>query len=146
MSKDNPKPTTAESETPVPTDLRGALAANPVAKTQWYDLTPISRRDFISWIGSGKQEQTRKHRVEVACSKLESGQRRPCCYALVPMKFYKALGTAPEAKARWKDLKPNAKRDFIDWIESAKGPEENMRRIEEACVMLAAGKQLPDDH
>lgn len=27
-----------------------ALAANRVAKIQWADLTPISRRDFIDWI------------------------------------------------------------------------------------------------
>jgi hypothetical protein len=44
----------AESEPRVPTDLRKALAAAPKAKAQWKDLTPIARRDFISWIDSAK--------------------------------------------------------------------------------------------
>jgi uncharacterized protein YdeI (YjbR/CyaY-like superfamily) len=47
MNKRNPKPAREESEPSVPTDLRKALAATPVAKAQWSDLTPIERRDLI---------------------------------------------------------------------------------------------------
>jgi hypothetical protein len=50
MNKVNPKPAGEESEPRVPTDLRKALAAAPLAKAQWNDLTPIARWDFISWI------------------------------------------------------------------------------------------------
>jgi hypothetical protein len=91
---------TSESEPRVPTDLRKVLAASARAKAQWSDLTPIARRDFISWIESAKQPETRKRRVESIPSRLASGKRRPCCYALVPVNLYKAIGSLPKAKAQ----------------------------------------------
>jgi uncharacterized protein YdeI (YjbR/CyaY-like superfamily) len=132
-----------ESEPSVPADLRKALAAAPKAKAQWKDLTPIARRDFISWIESAKQAETRKRRIERACSMLAAGKRRPCCYAIVPFNLYKALAASPKAKAQWRDLTPFARRGFISWIDAAQQPEMHKRRIEKACVMLAAGKKRP---
>jgi uncharacterized protein YdeI (YjbR/CyaY-like superfamily) len=41
-----------DAEPRAPTDLRKALSATPMAKTQWRDLTPIARKDFISWMDS----------------------------------------------------------------------------------------------
>ena len=73
----NPKPAGEHSEPRVPTDLRKALSATPMAKAQWRDLTPIARRDFISWIDSAKQPETRRRRIERACSILAAGKRRP---------------------------------------------------------------------
>ena len=77
MNKLNRKPARDESEATVPTDLGKALAAAPIAKTKWKNLTPIARRDFISWIDSAKQLETRKRRIEKACSMLAAGKRRP---------------------------------------------------------------------
>jgi uncharacterized protein YdeI (YjbR/CyaY-like superfamily) len=134
---------TSESEPRVPTDLRKVLAASARAKAQWSDLTPIARRDFISWIESAKQPETRKRRVESIPSRLASGKRRPCCYALVPMNLYKAIGSLPKAKAQWKDLTANERRDFVDWIDSAKESDMRTQRIEKVCVMLLSGKRHP---
>jgi uncharacterized protein YdeI (YjbR/CyaY-like superfamily) len=127
----------------VPADLRKALAAAPLAEAAWNDLTPIARRDFTSWIHSGKHAETRRRRIERACENLAAGKRRPCCYAVVPMDLYRALGADPMAKAQWSDLTPTERRDFTDWIESAKERETRRGRIEEACAMLAAGKRRP---
>jgi uncharacterized protein YdeI (YjbR/CyaY-like superfamily) len=143
MNRMNPKPAGKESEAKVPTDLRKALAVAPKAKTQWSDLTPIARRDFISWIDSAKQLETRKRRIERACSMLVAGKRRPCCYSIVSFNLYTALAATPMAKAQWSDLTPIERRDFISWMDSAKQPETYRRRIEKACVMLAAGKRRP---
>ena len=77
MNKMNPKPAGEESELRVPTDLRKALAATPMAKAQWSDLTPIERRDFISWMDSAKQPATHRRRIEKACVMLAAGKRRP---------------------------------------------------------------------
>ena len=77
MNRMNPKPAGEESEPRVPTDLRKALAADPVAKAKWRDLTPIARRDFISWIDAAKQPETRRRRIEKAGSMLAAGKRRP---------------------------------------------------------------------
>jgi len=126
-----------------PADLRKALEAARTAKARWEDLTPIARRDFISWIDAAKQPETRKRRIDRACSMLEDGKRRPCCFSIVPLDLHKALARTPAAKAQWSDLTPNARRDFIAWIESAKLRDERKRRIDKVCVMLAAGKRRP---
>jgi uncharacterized protein YdeI (YjbR/CyaY-like superfamily) len=141
MNKTNPKP--AGEEPRVPTDLRKALAAAPKAKAKWSDLTPIARRDFISWIDSAKQPETRRRRIERACSMLAAGKRRPCCYSIVSFNLYTALAATPKAKAQWSDLTSIERRDFIGWMDSVKEPEAHRRRIEKACVMLAAGKRRP---
>ena len=127
----------------VPADLRKVLTGASKAKALWEGLTPIARRDFISWIESAKQLETRKRRVESVPSRLSSGKRRPCCYAIVPMNFYRALGGSPKAKTAWKDLTPDKRRDFIDWVESVKGTEARGVRIAQACAKLAAGKRRP---
>jgi uncharacterized protein YdeI (YjbR/CyaY-like superfamily) len=143
MNKVNSKPAGEESEPRVSTDLRKALAATPMAKAQWRDLTPIARRDFVSWLDSAKQPETRRRRIEKACSMLAAGKRRPCCYSIVSFNLYTALAATPMAKAQWSDLTPIERRDFISWMDSAKQPETHRRRIEKACVMLAAGKRRP---
>mgnify|MGYP001587001190 FL=1 len=73
----NHKPTGEESEPRVPTDLRRALAAAPEVVAVWKGLTPIARRDFVSWTDSAKQPQTSKHRIEEACVMLAAGKQRP---------------------------------------------------------------------
>ena len=69
-----------EQETRVPMDLRKALAVAPLAHAVWADITPIARRDWILWISSAKQPETRRRRIEKACSMLASGKRRVCCF------------------------------------------------------------------
>jgi uncharacterized protein YdeI (YjbR/CyaY-like superfamily) len=132
-----------ESKSRVPTDLRQALAADPAAQARWADLTPIARRDFISWLDSAKQPETRRRRIEKACSMLVAGKRRPCCYSIVSFDLYTALKAAPKAKAQWSDLTPAERRNFISWMDSHKEPEAHKRRIEKACAMLATGKRHP---
>ncbi len=135
--------TIVEPEPGAPADLREALAGAPVAEAAWKSLTPIAHRDFISWIDSARQTQTRARRLEKACSMLAAGKRRPCCYAIVPLDLHKALAAAREAKAQWSDLTPDERRDFIGWIESAEQRQTRLRRIEQACGMLAGGKRHP---
>src|SRR5436190_7419893 len=143
MNKVNPKRAGEESEPRVPTDLRRALAAAAKAKAQWNDLTPIARRDFISWIDSAKQLETRRRRIERACSMLAAGKRRPCCYTIVSFNLYTALNSTPKAKAQWSELTTIERRDSIGWMDSDKDPVAHKRRIEKACSMLAAGKRRP---
>ncbi|MFA7286220.1 MAG: YdeI/OmpD-associated family protein [Patescibacteria group bacterium] len=130
------------SETKVPADLRKALAATPKVGRLWENLTPIARRDFISWIVSAKQPETRQRRIERVPDMLMSGKRRPCCYALVPMDLYRVVGASAKAKAKWHELTSNQRRDFIDWVESAKESETHKKRIQKICSTLAAGKTL----
>ncbi len=67
-------------EPAVPADVKKALATDPKARAVWMDTTTMARWDWIRWIGSTKEPETRKRRIRVACSKLRSGERRPCCF------------------------------------------------------------------
>lgn len=70
-----------EPEPKVPADLRKALAAaSTKAKQLWSDITPIARRDWIQWVVSAKQAETRARRIKNACDMLAKGKRRPCCF------------------------------------------------------------------
>ena len=62
----------------------------------------------------------------------------------VPAALGKAL-VAASAKARevWADITAAARRDWIQWIESAKRQETHVKRIEAACDMLSKGKRRP---
>ena len=73
-------PVPEEPEPRVPADLRKALAAAPSARELWSDITPVARRDWIHWIVSAKQAETRARRIRNACSMLAAGKRRPCCF------------------------------------------------------------------
>ena len=73
-------PVREEPEPKVPADLRKALAAAPKARVVWSDITPIARRDWIHWIASAKQAETRTRRIKNACAMLTTGKRRVCCF------------------------------------------------------------------
>ena len=74
------EPTKQWPEPEVPADLKSALMDNPQVHKLWMDITPMARWDWIRWIRATKQAETRKRRIEVACSKLKAGERRPCCF------------------------------------------------------------------
>jgi hypothetical protein len=89
-------PAAEEPEPEVPADLRKALAiAAPRARALWSDITPIARRDWIHWITSAKQPETRARRIKNACSMLAAGKRRVCCFDRAG--FYSKSLSAPKA-------------------------------------------------
>lgn len=69
-----------EPEPRVPPDLRGALAEAADAQAQWKAITPAARRDFIQWLDTAKQAETRARRIRNACDMLAAGKRRICCF------------------------------------------------------------------
>ena len=72
-SKEWPEPT-------VPDDLMQALADDPEAYAMWQSTTPIARWDWIRSVRSTPNPETRKRRIQVACSKLRGGKPRQCCF------------------------------------------------------------------
>jgi hypothetical protein len=59
----------------------------------------------------------------------------------VPPDLRKALAAMPEARAVWQATTTIARVDWIHWIESAKQSATRKRRVENACDMLATGKE-----
>jgi hypothetical protein len=89
-------PAAEEPEPAIPADLRKALAvAAPNVRKLWSAITPIARRDWIHWITSAKQDETRARRIKNACSMLAAGKRRPCCFDRSG--FYSKSLSAPKA-------------------------------------------------
>ena len=88
-------PAAEEPEPAMPADLRKALAAVPTARALWTDITPIARRDWIHWIISAKQPETRARRIKKTCSMLAAGKRRVCCFDRSG--FYSKSLSAPKA-------------------------------------------------
>jgi len=89
-------PAAEEPEPKVPADLRKALAvAAPRARALWSDIMPNARRDWIHWIISAKQPETRARRIKNACSMLAAGKRRVCCFDRSG--FYSKSFSAPKA-------------------------------------------------
>jgi len=76
-------------------------------------------------------------------SRLASGKRRPCCFAILPMNLHKALAGSPKAKAQWSNLTSLERRDLASWVDSAKDSETRRKRVEKTCLMLAAGGRHP---
>lgn len=71
--KEWPEPT-------VPPDIKKALQVDAKAHEVWKDTTTMARWDWIRWIRATSNPNTRKKRIVVACSKMRSGERRPCCF------------------------------------------------------------------
>jgi len=77
------EPTRDWPEPDVPQDLETALVNAP-QKIQdlWNDITPMARWEWVRWVNATKNPDTRRRRVEVSISKMDSGKRRPCCFNL----------------------------------------------------------------
>ena len=75
-TKDWPEPN-------VPQDLEAALTAAPQKIWHlWGDITPMARWEWVRWVNATRNVDTRRRRVEVSISKMNSGKRRPCCFNL----------------------------------------------------------------
>ena len=89
-------PAAEEPEPEMPPDLKKALAgASTRAREVWSNITPVARRDWIHWMTSAKQAETRTRRIKNACSMLAAGKRRPCCFDRSG--FYSKSLSAPKA-------------------------------------------------
>ena len=67
-------------EPEIPLDWNAALKADKKVSSLWLDVTPMARWEWLRWINSTNNPETRKRRIEVSCSKLLNGLRRPCCF------------------------------------------------------------------
>lgn len=86
-------------EPKVPADLHKALTSDPQANALWVEITPMARWDWLRWIRSTNNRETRNRRIDVALSKLRDGKRRPCC-------FNRNLCTEPEVSKNGMLIEP----------------------------------------
>lgn len=68
----------------VPVDVRKLLISKKAALAVWEDITPLARNEWLCWITSAKQLETRERRMRIMSENLVKGKRRPCCWAGCP--------------------------------------------------------------
>lgn len=73
VSKDWPEPE-------IPADVQKGIVRNPETIALWARVTPMSRWEWLRWIGSTANPETRAKRIVVSVDKLKKGLRRPCCF------------------------------------------------------------------
>ncbi len=77
------EPTPEWPEPALPKDFDAALTSAPrKIHDIWNDITPMARWEWVRWVNATKNPDTRKRRIEVTISKMDSGKRRPCCFDL----------------------------------------------------------------
>ena len=74
------EPTKDWPEPEIPADIQKGLADHPETREMWQKITPLARWEWLRWIRGTNQSETRTKRIEVARSKMKSGERRPCCW------------------------------------------------------------------
>lgn len=67
-------------EPQIPADFKKALAASSRAQDIWNQATPMAHWEWVRWMRSTGRQETRERRMRVGISKLEHGERRPCCW------------------------------------------------------------------
>lgn len=63
----------------VPDDLQGALEKMDLLSI-WEALTVKAKWEWIRWLRSTQQANTREMRIKATCDKLAKGLKRPCCF------------------------------------------------------------------
>jgi uncharacterized protein YdeI (YjbR/CyaY-like superfamily) len=61
---------------------------------------------------------------------------------IFPEYIHKEFSKFPQAKQYFEKLAPSHKRNYIDWIDSAKKEETKLRRLSEAIELLEKGEKL----
>lgn len=64
----------------VPADMQKLLTSTQKVLTVWEDITPLARNEWICWVESAKQKETRTRRMRIMGENLGTGKRRPCCW------------------------------------------------------------------
>ncbi|MFV0466828.1 MAG: YdeI/OmpD-associated family protein [Lachnospiraceae bacterium] len=66
-------------EPEMPLDMQEAILSEHL-EAEWEKVTVKAKWEWIRWVRSTENPQTRSKRVLVMCSKLSQGKRRPCCF------------------------------------------------------------------
>jgi uncharacterized protein YdeI (YjbR/CyaY-like superfamily) len=72
----NERPKNPQKKIAMPAPLATALAKNKKAKTAFDAFSPSKQREYMEWIGSAKQDDTRRRRLEQAIAWISEGKSR----------------------------------------------------------------------
>ncbi len=67
------------AEPKIPDDMMEAIV-NAGLLSRWGAITTKAKWEWLRWIRATNSPATRQKRMDVACSKLHKGDKRPCCF------------------------------------------------------------------
>lgn len=130
-----PKNASAKLPTRSMTTVEGSINGHPFQAT----LAPDGQRSHWLKVTRKLREAAGAEVGDVVTLEITPAEKEP--EPRVPADLRTALAATPKARALWSDLTPVARRDWIQWITSAKRSETRARRIANACEMLTSGKR-----
>jgi len=105
------------------------------AGSRW---SPANRRRYASLAGRGLLAAPGLKRAPTDRGGDAPGPRHPA----LPPYMEAALKANPRAWEYFRQLAPSYRRNYIDWIDSARRPETRERRLAAALGLLATGQKL----
>ncbi|MDF2843658.1 MAG: uncharacterized protein K0R00_2084 [Herbinix sp.] len=66
-------------EPEIPADIMDAIVRSDLIN-EWNTITTKAHWEWLRWIRSTNNPATREKRINVACSKMQKGEKRPCCF------------------------------------------------------------------
>jgi len=73
------EPVTVWPEPELPQDLMDSISQAGLL-SQWNKVSVKAKWEWLRWIRSTSNPETREKRILVTCSKLSKGDKRPCCF------------------------------------------------------------------
>lgn len=103
----------------------------------------VNKKHIARLIKEGRMQPEGTAKVEAAKQSGEWNKNNsPVLSVTFPPDLQAILDRHLGAKAHFERLPPSHRRNYIGWITSAKKPETQMRRLDEAIRLLGAGKNL----
>ena len=122
--------------------IDGASGSGSVGKiARMEDLPP--RSDLLRYV----REAAARARAGDATSPMKARPRVSAKAPIpVPLEFADALSKSKSAGAECERFSPSCRREYLEWITSAKRPETREKRIGRAVSMLEAGKRFNEEY
>lgn len=130
-----PKSASSKLPTRAMTTVEGTINAAPFCAT----LEPDGQRSHWLKVTRKTREAAGAEPGDVVALEIVPSDKQP--EPEVPADLRNALAASSKARAVWSDITPIARRDWIQWITSAKRADTRARRIKNGCEMLAEGKR-----
>jgi uncharacterized protein YdeI (YjbR/CyaY-like superfamily) len=64
----------------LPNDMINPITSSVLAQKTWNSLTVNAQQNYILWVVSAKNKDTRVKRIIRGVEELEQGKKRPCCF------------------------------------------------------------------
>lgn len=122
--------------------IDGTMGSGSVGKIATMEDLP-SRADLLRYF----RDAAARARTGEAASPMKARTRVSAkAPILVPQEFTDALGKSGQARATFESLPPSCRREYLEWMTSAKRPETREKRITQAVTMLEAGKRFNEQY